>query len=78
VRIESSRYHKATGKQENETRYSISSLKADAKQINQTIRLHWGIENKLHWILDVAFGRIKAENELATRHRTFLSSTALP
>lgn len=56
VRIDSSRYHKATGKQENETRYYITSLKPDAKRINRAIRQHWGIENKLHWVLDVAFG----------------------
>jgi predicted transposase YbfD/YdcC len=23
--------------------------------LNRVIRQHWGIENKLHWVLDVAF-----------------------
>jgi predicted transposase YbfD/YdcC len=56
VRIQAERYHKATGKTERETRYYISSLKPDATKLNAAIRQHWGIENKLHWVLDVAFG----------------------
>lgn len=56
VRIQAERYHKATGKTERETRYYISSLKPDAAKLNAAIRQHWGIENKLHWVLDVAFG----------------------
>lgn len=38
-----------------EKRYYISSLSGQAKQLNQVVRTHWGIENKLHWVLDVAF-----------------------
>ena len=38
-----------------EKRYYISSLKSDAKQYGNAIREHWGIENSLHWVLDVAF-----------------------
>ncbi len=56
VRIQAERFHKATGQTENETRYYITSLSPDATKLNQAIRQHWGIENKLHWILDVAFG----------------------
>ncbi len=56
VRIESERYHKATGKTEREVRYYITSLKPDAERLNRSIRQHWGIENKLHWALDVSFG----------------------
>ena len=40
-----------------ERRYFISSLSGiDAKTIGRMIRSHWGIENKLHWSLDVSFG----------------------
>ncbi len=39
----------------NETRYYLSSLKGDAKQILQATKQHWSIENNLHWRLDVAF-----------------------
>ena len=56
VRIQAERYHKVTGKTEQETRYYITSLKPNAAQLNRVIRQHWGIENKLHWVLDVAFG----------------------
>lgn len=56
VRIEAERYHKATGASERETRYYITNLKSDAMRLNSAIRQHWGIENKLYWILDVGFG----------------------
>jgi len=55
VKIESERYFKSTGTTENETRFYISSLPANASILNKSIRSHWGIENSLHWILDVAF-----------------------
>ena len=56
VRIQSERFHKATGQNEREIRYYITSLKPDAARLNGCIRQHWGIENKLHWVLDVGFG----------------------
>jgi predicted transposase YbfD/YdcC len=39
-----------------EKRYYISSLAADPKHTLEVIRQHWGIENSLHWVLDVCFG----------------------
>lgn len=39
-----------------ERRYYISSLGGDAKRLAEAIRGHWGIENSMHWVLDVAFG----------------------
>ena len=38
-----------------ETRYFISSLPNDAERFAEAARGHWGIENSLHWCLDVAF-----------------------
>lgn len=38
-----------------ETRYYISSLSGDAREIGEAVRAHWGIENSVHWVLDVAF-----------------------
>jgi predicted transposase YbfD/YdcC len=38
-----------------ERRYFISSLAPDAKQLLRAVRGHWGIENQLHWVLDIAF-----------------------
>lgn len=37
------------------TRYYLSSLPGEAKIIAAAVRSHWGIENQLHWVLDVAF-----------------------
>jgi predicted transposase YbfD/YdcC len=36
-------------------RHYLSSLPADAKALSAAIRSHWGIENRLHWVLDVSF-----------------------
>ena len=38
-----------------ESRYFISSLESDAELILDAVRTHWEIENKVHWVLDVAF-----------------------
>ena len=38
-----------------ESRYLISSLPGDAKELLRAVREHWGIENSLHWVLDIAF-----------------------
>jgi predicted transposase YbfD/YdcC len=44
-----------TGKVERETRYYLSSAKLTAEMFGQAVRAHWGIENRLHWMLDVVF-----------------------
>ena len=41
--------------QTKEVRYFISSLEPNPKVILNSVRAHWGIENNLHWILDVVF-----------------------
>lgn len=46
---------KKKGHQDYQERYYISSLGLDAERINHAIQSHWGIETKLHWVLDVAF-----------------------
>jgi predicted transposase YbfD/YdcC len=42
-------------KVEIKTRYFISSLQMNAKAFLKAKRSHWGIENRLHWVLHIAF-----------------------
>jgi predicted transposase YbfD/YdcC len=59
-----------------EISFYITSLKSDAKRFGHAVRAHWGIENSLHWSLDVTFNedhaRIRqgegAENVAVLRH----------
>jgi predicted transposase YbfD/YdcC len=53
VMVEASR--EKDGKVQQETRFYLSSLAADATTFNRLVRNHWGIENNLHWMLDVVF-----------------------
>jgi len=55
VEITAERTDKKTGKYQKEKRYYISDLLYGAQKFNDCIRCHWSIENKQHWILDVAF-----------------------
>ena len=36
------------------TRYFLTSLPAQGVRFSQAVRQHWGIENALHWVLDVS------------------------
>jgi predicted transposase YbfD/YdcC len=38
-----------------ERRYYLSSLARDVRQFAEAVRGHWGIENSVHWVLDVTF-----------------------
>ena len=54
-RVVSERVSKANGAKSSETRYYILSKRFTAEEFAKASRSHWGIENSLHWILDVAF-----------------------
>jgi predicted transposase YbfD/YdcC len=43
------------GKVSTECRFYIGSIGTDAARFARAVRGHWGIENDLHWSLDVAF-----------------------
>ncbi len=72
VRVKSKR----EGAEKAVERYYISSLDEKAEFMAGTVRGHWGIENQLHWVLDVVFreddSRIRsgnsAENFALLRH----------
>lgn len=53
-------------KVEHDTRFFISSLEAHPKRLLDIIRAHWQIENKVHWVLDIAFrqdeNRVRKDN----------------
>ena len=38
-----------------EQRYYISSLSTDAATLLEAVHSHWGVENQVHWVLDVGF-----------------------
>jgi predicted transposase YbfD/YdcC len=42
-------------KVERQTRFYITSCAADAAALGHAIRGHWGIENGLHWVMDMVF-----------------------
>jgi predicted transposase YbfD/YdcC len=54
-------------------RLYISSLPAHAPRLARTIRQHWGVENGLHWVLDVQMG----EDRRRVRHQTAAENLAL-
>ena len=67
----------STGRSSTETAYFIGSdAQATAESVHQAIRRHWGIENELHWVLDMAFredearhrAKNTAQNMTALRH----------
>lgn len=64
---------RATGAKTEEVRYFISSLPARAKRLANAVRQHWGIENGLHWVLDVAFN----EDRMRQRDRNAIDNLAL-
>jgi predicted transposase YbfD/YdcC len=43
------------GKRTRERRYYLGSVPLDAATFARAVRGHWGIENRLHWVLDVVF-----------------------
>jgi predicted transposase YbfD/YdcC len=43
------------GKEVSDVRYYISSMPVRVKKFASAVRGHWGIENSLHWVLDVTF-----------------------
>jgi predicted transposase YbfD/YdcC len=64
---------RATGKTSDDVRYFLSSLPPKVKRLAAAVRQHWGIENGLHWVLDVAFN----EDRMRQRDRNGVENLAL-
>ena len=80
IKIESIRAFKNSDKAtEKATRYYISSLEDTAVNYQSHIRSHWGVENKLHWTLDVAFSEdaSRKRNGNAAQNYSILLKIAL-
>ncbi len=56
------------------THYVVLSKRMSPKKMMATIRIHWGVENKLHWPLDVVFNEDDAQTQKTTRRKIFPSS----
>jgi predicted transposase YbfD/YdcC len=61
------RVYEEKGIEKRDVRYYISSLRRNGRQFAQAVRRHWGIENSLHWSLDMTY----REDESRVRNRTF-------
>lgn len=55
IKIESTRVFKNKNINEESTRYYITSLNKKPDELLHIVRSHWGVENKLHWMMDVVF-----------------------
>lgn len=66
------RIYEQNGVEKTDTRYFISSLRRNGKQFANAVRSHWGIENSLHWSLDMTY----REDESRTRNRRFAENLA--
>lgn len=67
VRVTATRTSKKTGEITEASRYYICSLKnPSAARIQRAAREHWGVENGLHWTLDMAMG--EDESRIRTDH----------
>lgn len=62
-----------------ETRSYLSSLQAPARPIGAAVRRHWGSENSVHWVLDMAFREDQSRVRLghAARNLALLRRLAL-
>ena len=76
--VESTR--QVNGEQSVERRYYLSSLALDVELFARAVRSHWGVENKVHWVMDVCFNEDQsraragyAAENLATLRRLALN-----
>lgn len=59
-------------KKTEETRQYISSKDFEVQDFSEAVRGHWGIENSLHWVMDIVF----RDDECRAREKTLLAAPA--
>ena len=61
------RIYEQDGVEKMDARFYLCSLHRNGKQFGRAVRGHWGIENSLHWCLDMTY----REDESRVRNRNF-------
>jgi predicted transposase YbfD/YdcC len=64
------RVYEQEGIEKSDIRYYLCSLPCNAQQFGNAVRGHWGIENSLHWSLDMTY----REDESRVRNRNFANN----
>ena len=59
-----------------ERRYYLASTPLDAKIFAAAVRAHWGVENRLHWVLDVVFHDDLARPRIGYGRKTWRSTSS--
>ena len=72
--LEATRENLSTGKVSEQTRYYISSHRVGKSEhlgeLAEGIRNHWGVENKLHWVLDVGMNEDRCTSRKGSSAQT--------
>lgn len=77
VELTAEQTDKKTGAYQKEVRYYISDLVQSAKAFNEGIRSHWGIENRQHCTLDVAFAEDQSRKRVGNAPENFATITRI-
>lgn len=69
----------SNGKGTRDSRWYVSSLELDVELAARTVREHWQVENKLHWVLDVVFreDELKVKDPDGAAHLAAFNRAAL-
>ena len=82
VRVRRDAVYKSTGQETRQDRFYVTSIppyEENAERIYEAIRAHWGIENNLHYMLDVSWNQdaVFAKNPCYITNRSALNRMAL-
>ena len=58
------RVRQTAEKTSNETAYYLLSTALSPERLNEVVRSHWGVENRLHWRLDVVMNEDQSRTRL--------------